>query len=99
MHVGSDYTAKSNFRINFPPTGRARIRIPIINDDIAEMTERFIGNLKTTDLEIRIQQSMAQVDITDSDGTSRGLNLDSDKQCLHVNPGALEGHDISQMYI
>ena len=66
--LSSDYTAKSNFRINFPPTGRARIRVSIINDDIVEITERFIGNLKTTDLKIRIQQSMAQVDITDSDG-------------------------------
>ena len=44
------------------------IRVPIINDNAVEMTERFIGSLTTTNSRVRIQRSMAQVDITDSDG-------------------------------
>ena len=77
MYVGSDYTAMSNVSIQFPPTGRAIISVPIVNDDTVEMTERFIGSLTITDPRVRIQRSMAQVDITDSDGIVIPVHLSS----------------------
>ena len=66
--TGSDYTAISSVAAVFERSAFTTIRIPIINDDRAEVTESFSVMLTSTSSAVSITQPDAVVQITDSDG-------------------------------
>lgn len=66
--VGNDYEAFNRFVVPFNGNPLATVRIPIINDDIPEMTETFRVVLTGADDVVMIADGTATVEIIDTDG-------------------------------
>ena len=78
---GQDYKARSG-KMTFKPGQRRRVaRVPLINDGVAEATERFLVRLRSS--QARVPDQNVKVVIRDDDG-SFGVDLASGRAVSHV---------------
>ncbi len=70
LFTGLDYQTLSNFPVRFGTELTMTVRIPINNDDISEVTERFRVRLSSTSSDVIVPsgQDVADVTIFDTDG-------------------------------
>ena len=76
----SDYTATSVDLTFTPGVNSLTVSVPIIDNGILEDTEQFFGDLNTSDPDVNLMPSGANITITDDDGINALQHLE-----LHVN--------------